>query len=75
MTDDSVDRDALTNKAYVSLMATDKATHMTLYSVTAELHDKITNAETLMNTVKSTAKELLKEAMERQIENPGTPTY
>ncbi len=69
MTDESVDRDALTNKAYVSLMATDKATHMTLYSVTAELHDKEVGSEDLMETVKATAKEILAEAMER-----STPT-
>ncbi len=65
MTDESVDRDALTNKAYISLMATDKATHMTLYSVTAELHDKEVGSEVLMETVKATAKEMLTEAMER----------
>ena len=68
MTDESVDRDALTNKAYVSLMATDKATHMTLYSVTAEMHDKSIGAETLMKTVKQAARDLLKEEVERSIQ-------
>lgn len=70
MTDDSVDRDSLTNKAYVSLMATDKATHMTLYSVTAELHDKEIRSDELMTVVKKTAKEMLTEAMERSTSTP-----